>query len=311
MNRLLREQCRAIGLQDELIAALARAYGCNRRATLRAFRDMVGCGSVTPAADYWHVAPGDEALSAAYAALEAIVPPDDDDEGVRVFATDQLSAGDLLERIAELRDAGERERAYLALKRFTGRESTRPAPSGEMKQIWETRAELARSLRRLDDAERDYLRLVETARDQVERLHWLLTQIDVRIDRKDVSGVKELIEHARHIPESPETVPLRRTLRRLHAWLQMAEGSPENAVTTLETLIDECRAEGDHDVLVLSLYNVGVVHLVSWGDTRRCEDYVLESLKLARQFGLEHRCVRGRYHPGVAVQRPVALHQGR
>ncbi|MDX9857560.1 MAG: sigma 54-interacting transcriptional regulator [candidate division Zixibacteria bacterium] len=239
---------RCLGLPDELLQELDRAFGRSRRRTIVAARRFVGESEVRHLADSWHISAPDKAYERLYGALEAVASHD----GQHLELQKSVDLSDALQDARKLRAENKPLRAYLRLSpALDHARGTNVAVSAELRADGLIEAgELCLLLTRSGDALacfREASGVLAAGSDRYYRACRAMVQIAATVGES--AGASQLVDRVLGEFGPGERTAWKLEFRRLRAFLDGSLGQPQKADKDLSLLLEEAEKIGDLELV--------------------------------------------------------------
>lgn len=281
MEKFLLRDNKILGPGDELLGRLAAAFAADRRKTLRVFRELLAEAVVDRNADYWHLELADQQLLQMYDRL-AEVAGDLAPVGGKKAAGKSKNGGDALSLGRELVSSGHLEHAYLYLRgRWDGIKDT--ADDRLSEEFLSELISLTRSLNRLGEAEKclaSLTALKEKLGEDASEALFDRVHINIVLGHFDVAD--DLLRSSPSLASTNSGGRLDISLRRMRAWILQNRREYDQARELLQDALKEAKEKNLADLIVLILYNLGVLY---WrqGDYKRSDEFLMESFETAER----------------------------
>ncbi|MDH3889483.1 MAG: sigma 54-interacting transcriptional regulator [candidate division Zixibacteria bacterium] len=280
---LLSAKNMVMGLSDELLTDLGKAYEVDRQATFRVARKLLEDARIERFGDYWHIAPSDSELKAVFRSANNICKRDsgelvDDSKDARP----QLNT--LIQQAADLKQTGELYKALFILKECEEITENEPEANNEngRTEVLRELVEVSYGLNRPKDASHYSDQLLELLpKESEEYLSLLHEQTVAAINTKDTEKLQGMIQFGFELASDRSNSEYKSKFDRLRAWQYSLNGDHKSAEQILSSLLQSARKSGWCDQAVLIGYAQGVVE---WrrGDFIRSEMHLLEAFSLAK-----------------------------
>lgn len=282
-SALLRNQ-KCLGLPEELLTELDRAFAVSRKRAIGAVRRCIDRAEVSRLADSWHFKMSDHALVDFFWELERAAPSGIDPKSRAGSAPDLAGA---LEKARRVRQTGKPLRALLML--LPALSTVQVEDKAEDRRVifdaLIEAAELSLMSFRFADAVPFYERAISMVEPLTERYfsaHQMVLQITATIG--DLVGATErvdrlLADHGASLPSG-----WRIEFERIRAFVDASLGRPAESLTVLTRLLGEAESTGDVGLLVRIHTSLGTTYWRA-GQADRARRHYLNSAVMARRTG--------------------------
>jgi len=286
-RNLLSARNRVMGLSDELLLDMTKAFEADRLPAFRLSRRLLDEARTERFGDYWHITPNDQQLRNAFQSFQHI------HDGSPVESTDDTAGerrdpGVMIEDAVALKNAGCLQKSLFALEDGLALLDGESAPPDDQRrvQVLQELVEVSSGLNRLNDASKYCDLLLEgLPADSSEYLSWLYESTLLSGSTGDTAKMKAQIEAGGELATSLDNREQQLKFSRLTAWQLSLEGKHDDADAMLKPLCETALQEGWFGQAVLIQYTRGVLE---WrrGDYIRSEQRLLDALKVAKSKGV-------------------------